>query len=162
MAECVLSSSTRRSSKINPDWIQASSTLDLVNDYSNFVIAYFEVINTSAPHIYHSALSLSPQTSIVRRLCKPYARPFARVVHGLPVSWEPTASASEPHSIVRAAAWSPCSRLIAVSRIDPTRIEILDSVTLERLNNFTSPNIPGHLSFSPDGHLLVSLSGDTN
>ena len=60
--------------------------------------------------------------------------PLARVVQGLPVSWEPI-----PHPIVFAAAWSPCSRFIAVARSDSIMIEVLDSVTLERLNTFEPP-----------------------
>src|ERR1700679_3483117 len=69
--------------------IQPSPTLNLVRDYLCFIIAFFEIIDTSAPHIYHSALPPSPKTSVVRQLYKQYAHPLARVVQGLPVSWEP-------------------------------------------------------------------------
>jgi hypothetical protein len=74
--------------QIYSESIQESPTLNLVNDYIRFVITFFEVISTSAPHIYHSALLLSPRTSMVHKLHKAYVRPLARVVRGLPISWE--------------------------------------------------------------------------
>ena len=119
---------------------------------------FFEIISTSAPHIYRSALPLSPPTSIVRELYKPHARPLIRVVQGLSVSWEPIISAPEHGNPVAAVAWSPCSGFIAVARAGPYIIEILDHVTLEPLNTFESPSVVGWLRFSPDSRLLVQLS----
>ena len=119
---------------------------------------FFEVISTSAPHIYRSALPLSPRTSIVRELYKPYARPLVRVVQGLPASWEPIVSAPEPHTSITAAAWSLCNGFITVARITPNIIEILDPVTLERLDTFESPSTVEWLSFSQNNHLLVGFS----
>ena len=48
------------------DWIQELPTLDLVNDCFCFVTRFFEVISTSSPHIYHSALPLSPKPQLCR------------------------------------------------------------------------------------------------
>ena len=42
--------------------------LDIVRDYFSFVITFFEPISVSAIHIYHSALELSPLSSIVRQI----------------------------------------------------------------------------------------------
>jgi len=75
------------------------------------------VISASAPHIYHSALLLSPQTSVVRKLYESYTRPLVRVVRGLPISWEPTVATSYHHDRVFMAVWSPCSRFIALTQI---------------------------------------------
>ncbi|KAF9778414.1 hypothetical protein BJ322DRAFT_974668, partial [Thelephora terrestris] len=47
-------------------WLKESPMLDLVNDCFKFVTTFFEVISESAPHVYHSALPLSPHTSIVQ------------------------------------------------------------------------------------------------
>ena len=55
-------------------------------------------------------------------------------------------------------AWSPCSRFITVAR---TRtVEVLDAVTLKRLNKFESPASPTTplLSFSPDSRYLTKFS----
>ena len=147
-------------SRVYSDWIQESPTLDLVNDFSRFVIGSFEVISISAPHIYHSALPLSPRTSTVRKLYEPYAYPLARVVQGTPISWEPVVATVTHHSYIRSAVWSPCSRYIAVSLDDPPTIEILDAVTLERLHAFEPRSACGWLSFSPDSRLLTQSSDD--
>ena len=57
------------------------------------------------------------------------------------------------------AAWSPCSRLIAVAQEHSQTIEILDAVTLERLNSLvTSSEDTLWLSFSPDSRLLTEIS----
>ncbi|KAF9643222.1 hypothetical protein BDM02DRAFT_3063517, partial [Thelephora ganbajun] len=49
-------------------WLEVSPTVELANDCFRFVTGFFEVTEESAPHIYHSALPLSPQTSVVRKL----------------------------------------------------------------------------------------------
>ncbi|KAF9645707.1 hypothetical protein BDM02DRAFT_3065560, partial [Thelephora ganbajun] len=49
-------------------WLEASPTVELASDCFRFVTGFFEVIDESAPHIYHSALAVSPQTSMVRKL----------------------------------------------------------------------------------------------
>jgi len=62
------------------DLTQESPTLDLTNDCFRFVTGFFDVISLSAPHIYHSALLLSPKKSIVQKLYGPQVNPLARVV----------------------------------------------------------------------------------
>ncbi|KAF9645947.1 hypothetical protein BDM02DRAFT_3062746, partial [Thelephora ganbajun] len=47
-------------------WVH-EELLDIARDYSHFVATFFEPISVSATHIYHSALELSPLSSIVRR-----------------------------------------------------------------------------------------------
>ncbi|KAF9786475.1 hypothetical protein BJ322DRAFT_1108324 [Thelephora terrestris] len=137
-------------------WLNDPPTLELVRDYLRFVITFFEVISTSAPHIYISALPLSPQSSLVRGLYKQYARPLARVVQGLPTSWEPVVTATRK-GIINDVAWSPCNRFIAI--ISAT-VEIIDAVTLKQLNTFESPPISHTplLGFSPDGHTLTMFN----
>ena len=144
--------------KVNPELIQVSPTLSLVNDCFHFVITFFEIISTSAPHIYRSALPLSPKTSIVKELYKAYAHPSVRVVYGFPVSWEPIVAAMHSGTQINAAAWSPCSRFIAVAQGNSNMIEILDAATLNQLNSLTAPDIAIQLGFSPDSHLLTQFS----
>ena len=118
-----------------------------------------EVINESAPHIYHSALPLSPRTSIVRKRFKPYARPFARVVHGLQTSWEPIVPDVNDRGEVSALAWSPCSRFVAVAWYNrgTSRVEVLDGTTLEPLSTFRPLTPSSRLSFSPCGRFLAGF-----
>jgi len=146
--------------------IQESPTLDLANDCFRFVTGYSEVINASAPHIYHSAIVFAPQKSIVRELYQSHARPFARVVHGLPMSWGTSIAATTRPSRVEVAAWSPCNRFIAISLFRAPTVDILDSVTLQRhrtvelLRAQDMDLICWALAFSPDGRILTSLSTD--
>ena len=131
-------------------------TLNLIKDYIHFVLTFFEVISTSALHIYISALPLSPKTSIVHKLYKKYACPSMRVVHGLPASWEPVAATMCCNDLQPVAAWSPCNRFIAVAKV--SEIEILDGVTLKQLSTigFTEGRSLG-LCFSSDGHTLIHV-----
>jgi WD40 repeat protein len=132
-----------------------------VKDYSRFVIAFFEVISESAPHIYHSALPLSPQTSIVHKLYEPYACPMGRDLQGSPISWEPIVAVIYYPTLPIKAVWSPCCRFIAVSLFHSNAIEVLDAVMLKRLNTFLSHEVLyGELSFSPDSRLLVCINNN--
>ena len=131
-------------------------TLDLVRDYFRFVITFFELISTSAQHIYHSALPLSPQTSIVRELYARYSCPLARVVRGLPTSWGAVFATVHYDDVGSTAAWSPCNRFIAITR--SSTIEVLDAVTLKRVNTFKCGDkqpLDRNLCFSPDSRFLM-------
>ena len=146
--------------------IQESPTLDLANDCFRFVIRHFEIINTSSPHIYHSALVLTPRESIIYRLYKPHAQPFVRVLHGIPVSWGPNTAATKSRFDIRAAVWSPCSRSIAISLWGTNRVDILDSATLQRLQSLEFPQkmspCSQALAFSPDSRTLTSFIHDNS
>jgi len=99
---------------------------------------------------------------MVCKLYEQYAQPLARVMCGIPISWGPNfATVKHSHhgsdSIVLTAAWSSCSRFIAVGLYRST--EVLDAVTLERLQTFAHPSSDtGCLSFSPDGRLLTRIN----
>ncbi|KAF9646645.1 hypothetical protein BDM02DRAFT_3188688 [Thelephora ganbajun] len=141
-------------------WLEVSPTLGLINDCFRFVIGFFEIISTSSPHIYHSALPLCPRQSIVRSLYEPHARPLARIVHGLPDSWESSMAATTFHDLIDAAVWSPCSRFIAaLLGDDGTKIEILDAVTLKCITVLHPPLDPlctsQPLAFSPDARSVT-------
>ena len=129
-----------------------SPTLNLVRDYFHFITTFFEVINISAPHIYHSAVSLSPQTSIVHKLYKQYACPTARVMQGLPTLWEASIVAQTSHT--QSVTWSPSNSFIAVAHSES--VDILDPATLYQLSTIEHPlPNPKCLSISPDGCLLM-------
>ena len=159
MARCTSHSAVRLLLRIHSGYIQASPTLDLIRDCIQFVIAFFEVIRTSAPHIFHSALPLSPQTSIIREMYNQHAAPFVRVVQGTPFSWEPAAATTHLDDFEGKAVWSPCNRFIAV--IKRESVEVLDAVTLSRLHIFgryPSPVPDQWLGFSSDSRRLSLLT----
>ena len=134
-----------------------SPTLDLVRDYFRFVTAFFGVITTSAPHIFHSALPLSPRTSMVLASYKQYAHPFARVARGLPTSWEASGVITKyDFNFFGNVAWSPGGGFVVVAKFES--IDVLDAATLHRLDTIASPSMHSEwLSLSPDSRLLMSF-----
>jgi hypothetical protein len=135
--------------------------LNIVRDYLQFVTNFFEVIDASATHIYHSALELSPLSSIVRKLYYSQRPLLPRVVIGIPDSWDPSiTSISTKNSKYLSSIWSPCSQFIAAVTRDA--LEIRDASTLKLLSTIQSTKVgtrfrPG-LAYSPDGCSLAGCS----
>jgi len=135
--------------------------LDTTRDYLHFITKFFEPINLSARHIYHSALELSPQTSIVQENyhCHPSQGLKPRVVCGLPSSWDQPVIIRGDH---KSYTWSPCGQFFSV--LGTTSIDVWDSLTLEKCSSLqlTEPNkgildhSPNVLAYSPDGHSLAT------
>ena len=105
---------------------------------------------------------LTPRESIVQKLYKSHAQPFVRVVRGVPELWgfNTAAAAVSTHGFVK-AAWSPCNRFVATCPGRTGGVDILDSATLQRLQNlgFSREVAPpsAALAFSPDGRILTSF-----
>ena len=133
--------------------------LDTARDCFHFVTKFFDVISTSATHISHSALELSPLSSTVRRLYyHQRPTPLPRVVVGVQDSWDQSITHSNKDNIYGSCAWSPCSLFVAMQTQDA--VEIRDSLTFELLSTLTSSDdiLVGPLVYSPDGRSLVCLS----
>jgi len=143
------------------DRIQESPTLELANDCFRFVTGYFEIISASSAHIYHSALVFAPQESMVRKLYEPHACPFTGVVQGVSISWDQNTAAMMYPFTIKLAVWSPCNRFIAIKSYGADTVDVLDSVTLQRLQTLESPQdistYPMALVFSPDSRILSSV-----
>ncbi|KAF9649442.1 YVTN repeat-like/Quino protein amine dehydrogenase [Thelephora ganbajun] len=143
-------------------WLQEVSRneelLETTRDYFHFVVAFFEPINVSATHIYHSALELSPLSSITRRRYHCQQHPFLpRVIVGTRKSWEGGIIVPSKNRHL-SCTWSPCGQFIAAQNREAA--EIRDSLSLELLS--TLP-IYGRdctaLAYSPDGRFIASLYG---
>ena len=110
-----------------------SQLQDTARDCFYFVTKFFEPINVSAAHIYHSALELCPTSSIVRKLyydrCHGVTR-CPRVVIGTPDSWDTTISVSGKHRY-GFCTWSPCGQFIAAQT--GKTVEIRNHLTFELL-----------------------------
>ena len=140
--------------------INITSLLETTEDCLRFVTEFFDVINQSAPHIYHSALLLAPQSSIVRKMYSQQIHsPVARVVTGIPTSWD-SCTASAGGYRFSAMAWSPCGQFIATGGQDQGSVQVLDSITLGRVSvlnppsNFSDRSL-AYPTFSPDGCQLA-------
>ena len=120
---------------------------------------FFEPINISATHIYHSALELSPASSIIRRLYyHQRPTPFPRVVAGTQDLWDESISISSISPCTY--SWSPCSQFIAMA-VEGI-VKILDALTLELLSTLQpiepTSQLRGKPTYSPDGHYLACFS----
>jgi len=132
----------------------------MARDCFYFGTEFFEPINVSATHIYHSALELSPLSSIIRKLY--YHRrltPFPRVEIGIPDSRDPNISIDSPHNF---STWSPCGQFVAVRGQDAVKIR--DALTFELVSTLRSVTgrdffvAASPASYSPDGHSLACIT----
>jgi hypothetical protein len=147
---------------------QGQKLLDIARDYFYFVTKFFEVIKLSAPHIYHSALELSPHSAIVRKLYYHHRpHPMPRVVRGVPKLWNQPLTIKTNHQF---STWSPCGKFLAVAT--PNNVEIWDTLTLERHSTLwsTGPSrklqdipacSPDGITYSPDGRSLACYSSSS-
>jgi len=140
--------------------INTNALLNIANECLRFVTEFFEVISQSAPHIYHSALQLVPQSSIIKTLYSQQIYSLrARVVTGVPASWDMcTATVGPVDDYYFCPVWSPCGQFIAARFGDAVHIK--DSDTLEVISTLRPPHhllnlIPMFLTFSHSGHLLA-------
>ena len=94
----------------------------------------------------------------MRELYERCARPLARVIRGLQVSWDPVLVTTIHEDFYGTAVWSPCNRFIAVARF--TAVDVFDAAALERLNTFKLPyqTLDSWLSFSPDSRILTQFN----
>ena len=140
---------------------QESPMLELANDYFRFVTGYFEVIRASSMHIYHSALLSAPKNSVVQKLYRSHTSPLIRVVHGVPISWDTNAAAITRPSEIYSATLSPCNRFIAILWCYPETMEILDAVTLQKLQTLQLPfnncKKIWKFIFSPEGQISTCV-----
>lgn len=133
--------------------------LNTSRDCFHFATTFFEPIDVSATHIYHSALELSPLSSIVRRLH--YHRrhiPLPRVVVGTMSSWYDGISISSARSALhpKPSTWSQCGQFVATGYLGV--VEIRDPLISELLSTLLSPSPIRALAYSPDGRSLATLS----
>ena len=122
---------------------------------------FFDVINVSATHIYHSTLELCPVSSIIRKLyyhrrinCSP------KVVLGTPDSWDQAIAVSYKDHRYEHCIWSPCGRFVATQTTET--VEIRNQLTLEPITILqrtkTVPNLKGPLAYSLDGRSIACAS----
>ena len=144
--------------------------LDTTRDFFQFVIEFFEPINASATHIYHSALALSPPSSIVQRLYyHQHHTPLPSVVVGSWDSWDQgiAIEGTGGEGSYDSYTWSPCGQFVATHAKEVDQglqiVEIRDGLTLELLSTLTAPDdhpIPTYFrntySLAPVHHTLYS------
>jgi len=135
--------------------------VDTARDCFYFVTKFFEPINVSATHIYHSALELSPLSSIIRKLH--YHRRLARfpkVEIGIQDSWDPFIAIPTYRS---RECWSPCGQSIAIQTEDGVKIRDAQTFEVVSTFQFASPStLQFPPSYSPDGRFLACYGCGSN
>ena len=120
---------------------------------------FFEPINVSATHIYHSALELFPLSSIFRKLYyHQRLAPFPRVETGILDSHDSSISTiPRSRSSQRAVTWSPCGQFVA--KQEGGAVEIRNALTFELVFTLQPSKQDvyclGTPSYPPDGHSLA-------
>ena len=120
--------------------------------------SFFEPISLSATHIYHTALELSPLSSVVRKLYHHRRHtPFPRVAAGTLAAWYGGVHLPGT-SKWGTFTWSPCGQFIATGTKET--VKIWDPLSSELFSTLNKPNsvLTGKLAYSPDGHSLASVS----
>ena len=99
---------------------------------------------------------------MVRELYESHARPFIRVVCGVPMSWDASTAAATRSSLIGSVVWSPCNRFVAITCCEAGTVDVLDSTTLQRLQTLElPPDVPTGLralTFSPDSRVLSGIT----
>jgi WD40 repeat protein len=116
------------------------------------VLRFFDAIESSAPHIYASALPWSPSSSLVRAL---YGEQMSTVKFSvIDDTWNACIRAIQPQRYARSVEFSHKDSLIAVGESDV--VEVFEATTGERRATLTTNKEVMSLAFSPDDTLLVT------
>ena len=116
---------------------------------------FFVPIGTSATHIYHSALELSPLSSIVRQLYHHQQHTLSPRVIGIQHSWDQSLNICTSTKPAHAPfTWSPCGQLVASGHYGD--VEIRDTRSSELLSTLRPTQSTGSW---PIGSLAYSLDG---
>jgi len=128
------------------------------NDSQRFLLEYFDIISNSPPHLYHTALPLSPSSSWLHECYAAELSQEIRVVKGLPVKWGMCSHTVLLDYIPLTLSYWNNAVAVGSGHRD---IFIFDVIT-----GIQTAVLPGHtdgvssLTFSSDGTSLVSGSGD--
>jgi WD40 repeat protein len=128
------------------------SLLKLVDDCERFVLGFFDVIEESAMHIYHSALPWSPTSSLTRKL---YQRHMSRVklVNGIDASWDACIRTIPIRDGSNGIAFSHNSASLAV--VSFKRVTVFETATGVATFEVHQPTYVCSVAFSPDHNVIV-------
>ncbi|QRV82559.1 hypothetical protein RhiJN_10574 [Ceratobasidium sp. AG-Ba] len=133
----------------------------MANDAYGFVLAFFDAISTSTPHLYTSALAMAPSESRISKQIRTHFSDVLITMDVLDLNWRPCMRSISVDSVVHSAAVSPGGEWI-VSGCEDGTVRIWDSRTGEA----AFAPLRGHLgpvkciAFSHHGRRIISGSSD--
>jgi WD40 repeat protein len=135
----------------------SSRLLKLVDDLERFVLRFFEIIEKSAMHIYHSALPWSPMLSLTRRQYERQMMSEVKLVNGIDTHWNSCIRAIPfDGSATGSAVFSPKGSAMAV----PLRHGVKVFETATGVSTFQIEEYMWSVAFSPDDDMLVCGCGN--
>ncbi|QRV86841.1 hypothetical protein RhiJN_14859 [Ceratobasidium sp. AG-Ba] len=146
------------------EWCKANGLQDcskLAHDAYRFVLAFYDAIFASTPHLYISALALAPTDSYISQHVRELFPNLLRVIQGGDRDWSTCVRSISAPSGVRSVAVLPNGKCI-VSGSEDGKVCIWDVRTGEA----TRAPLQGHslcvtsVAISPDGRRIVSGSED--
>ncbi|KAG9097865.1 hypothetical protein FRC06_007095 [Ceratobasidium sp. 370] len=133
----------------------------VMNDIYRFVLAFYDAISQSTPHLYLSALAFAPESSGISRRMRGFFPRLLTVTRGAEKEWTPCLRSIWISVEFTSIAISPDSRRIVSGALDRT-IRIWDTETgdlvLESLKSHSS--YVNSVAFSPNGRRIISGSED--
>jgi WD40 repeat protein len=127
------------------------------NDSQRFLLEHFEIIHKSPSHIYHSALPLSPSSTLLHKFHCAKLSQIVKGVKGVPVEWGMCSRTVVLGSCT--VALSHHKSVIAVA--SGPRVVILNRITGNQVALFSGHKMHvASLMFASDGSSLVSGSYD--
>ncbi|QRV93346.1 hypothetical protein RhiJN_21364 [Ceratobasidium sp. AG-Ba] len=132
-------------------------------DVYRFILAFYDAISTSTPHLYISALPLAPDKSRFAKRMRPLFPNTYSITEGAELDWSPCMRTILVGSRINSVAWSLDGRRIATG-LDDGNVQLWDPKTgitlLEPMRGHSG--IVRSVAFSPNGRQLVSGSDDNS
>jgi hypothetical protein len=115
--------------------------LNIVKDAERFILRFFDAMEVSARHIYHSALPWAPASCLIRTQYQDQISSEVKLFNAIDHSWDAHIRTIKRIGFLSSIAFSHKDDLIAVC--GDGRVEVFEVVTGHRRNTFAKIGSPG-------------------